>query len=387
MSLSRLVSFFSILFVLALSACTGHIQAVSSDGSPGDSTRENDGLQWSDTLVKFDGHHGHDGSLRDASRVDTIDGGPASDQTTLTDGQGSGSRFRFIAWADTKTGTTALSTLSDQAYPLKPAFSIYPGDLVESWSTTRITAWKKAIDGQLTNDPVYDKNPNGMFKIVFPVRGNHDNSLSGWEKWWQANHPMAQAAADVGATSFTSMSGHANSTYSFDYKNAHFIGLDVPGDVPLITSDSVTWLDKDMSAAEGRGIKHTFLYFHGPIYCVDGHCSCSTGICSSSSRVDALISVLNKHPSISATFHGHEHVYAYTLLNNKRDSRITRPFRQFVTGAAGAGPSSCSKTNRFDYCMSAYGFATVDVDGAKVTVQIYKKDSNQVQKTVSWIQP
>ncbi len=41
--------------------------------------------------------------------------------------------FRFVAWADTKSGTDVLSRLSDQVAALspRPVFTIYPGDLVD----------------------------------------------------------------------------------------------------------------------------------------------------------------------------------------------------------------------------------------------------------------
>jgi len=327
----------------------------------------------------------HDGAKpKDGPRP--RDGVSPADKPKIPDGTAS-TVFRFVSWADTKTATTTLSTLADQIFAHKPVLTIYPGDMVDSWSSSAMDAWRKAAGGELTSDPTNGTNPNGIFNITFTVRGNHDNSASGYESWMAANHPLSAAATAIGAKSFSSLSGKANSVFSFDYRNAHFVGLDAPGDMTGLSSAQITWLDGDLTAAEGRGVKHTFIYFHGPIYCCDGHCSCSTGICSTSSVVNSLLSTLNKHASVSATFHGHEHLYSHVYLDSARDSRITHAFHHFVTGSAGAGPSSCNQPGRYDYCMSANGFVTVDVDGAKVTVTFYKQGSTQAQKVISYTKP
>jgi len=284
------------------------------------------------------------------------------------------SSFRFISWADTKSATSVLSSLSNQAVPLKPAFTIFPGDMVNSWSDSLMSTWKSAMDGGKSN---------GMFQATFTVRGNHDasGSSSGYGTWMAANHPLATAAAGIGAKNFSNMAGKANLVYSFDYANAHIVGLDSTGDADSIGSDQISWLDSDLAAAKSRGLTHAFLFFHGPIYCLAEHCSCTTGICKSG--IYNLVTVLNKHPIVSATFHGHEHVYAYTYLDSKRDAKITHPFHQFVTGDAGAGPDVCD-TGRYDYWMNSHGFLVVDVAGKQVTASFYKQGSTTPQKTISW---
>lgn len=291
--------------------------------------------------------------------------------------------FRFISWADTKSDRDILSELSDQAVKLNPAFSIYPGDLESSgFTSSGMAKWIAAMNGELTGDSA----PNGMADIVFAVRGNHDDSnTSGWQSFWN----FAQTASRVGATNFSHMPGQEDLTYSFDYGNAHIVGIDVPGDADKITDSQVHWLDQDLAAAESRGLTHAFIFFHGPIYCVDGHCSYSTRVGSLSSSVENLIEVLNKHPIVSATFHGHEHTYAYTYIDETRIppdggfEGVTHPFHQFVTGDAGAGPKSC-KENRCDYNMAKHGFVTVDVAGPTVTVTFYRMGSTSPVHTISF---
>lgn len=162
-------------------------------------------------------------------------------------------------------------------------------------------------------------------------------------------------------------------TYSFDYGNSHIVGIDVPGgDVSTITSTQITWLDNDLAAAESRGLAHAFLFWHGPIYYVDGH---------SSTPSSSLIAVLNKHPIVSAAFFGHEHLVTYTHIDSSRISTITHPFEEFISGGAGAQPY-VTNVSRVDYCIGKngytcpqlYGYMSVDVSGNNFNVSFYKQD-------------
>ncbi len=288
--------------------------------------------------------------------------------------------FRFVSWADTKTATQVLSDLSDQVTVLSPApaFTIYPGDLENSGFTqTGMDAWRTAINGQLTGSTV----SNGLFEKTFPVRGNHDASNT---TGWQAYYTLGTVAGLVGATNYEFMTGAEDLVYAFDYGNARFIGLDVLGDAQTLAAAQIAWMDGQLASAEARGLTHAFIYFHGPIYCVDGHCSCAADdrTCAGQGATQTFIDVINKHPIVAATFHGHEHVYAYTYLDNTRIPGLTHPFPQLITGDAGAGTSACM-AGRVDYCMSNHGFVTVDVNGTSVTFTWYKQGSSQPQNTVT----
>ena len=308
-----------------------------------------------------------------------------SSRTLSAAAAGVATPFRFIAWGDTKSARSSLSALSDQATLLDPAFTIYAGDLEEAGFTqSGMDLWKQAMNGQLTGDT----SPNGMFGLTLPVRGNHDSSNT---SGWQAFFDLSQTAAGVGATHYTFMAGQEDRTYSFDFGNAHFIGVDVTGDAGLLTSAQIQWIDTDLAEAESRSLTHAFIYFHGPIYCIDGHCSCSQRVCSLPTAVKNLITMLNGHPILTATFHGHEHTYAYTFLDETRippDGSfvgVTHPFHQVVAGDAGAGPDSCN-ANRCDFNMAEHGFITVDVSGLDVVVAFYQQGSSSPVKTIAFSQ-
>ncbi len=76
-----------------------------------------------------------------------------------------------------------------------------------------------------------------------------------------------------GGTNFNSYPADGpERTYSFDYANSHIVGIDMPGgEISTMTSGQIDWLDSDITDAEARGVTHTFILDHGPIYYVDGH--------------------------------------------------------------------------------------------------------------------
>ena len=101
-----------------------------------------------------------------------------------------------------------------------------------------MNAWKNAINGDTSG-----ATGNGLFDDVFPVRGNHDGSnASGWQGYWDLrSHPTTVAATHCSELT-------AERTWSFDHGNSHFVGVDVPGDVTLMTAAEATWIDQDLTA-------------------------------------------------------------------------------------------------------------------------------------------
>lgn len=263
--------------------------------------------------------------------------------------------FRFASLADTKSGLTSLSSVVKQAWTYNPKFLLYPGDLCESGpEATCFNAWKTAFN---SGGDFYNKS--------FVSRGNHDSAGTAF---WSSTFNFANIANNVGATNFT---GNTLS-YSFDYGNSHFVAIDDPGgSATSITSSQITWADNDITAAEARGVVHTFLFFHGPPVPIGGHCC---------TNAPAVITMLSKHNSVAATFNGHEHNQGYVHVDS-RWGNTGHVFEEFVTGGGGASLVPCE---RGDFCDSSFGFTTIDVNGATVTANIYKLGSNTPIKTVTF---
>lgn len=289
--------------------------------------------------------------------------------------------FRFVAWADTKSGTATLKTESELVNGLNPAFTIYPGDLCDCTSTNNPTCfsndystWKTAFNGGGTNN---------LFAKSFITRGNHDANTNAQ---WLSKFEFVDVVSTIGATHYSAQT--EDMTYSFDYGNSHFVGIDLPGGgANTMSLTQINWLDGDLTAAESRGLTHAFLFWHGPVYMVAEHC------CTGASST--LVNVLNNHPIVSAGFFGHEHVVAYTHIDSGRIPGITHEFEEFVSGDAGAGPNTIQSGRADGWLRSdgvwsssgslntAHGFMSVDVNGNDYTVSIYKIDGT-VAKTFSF---
>lgn len=301
--------------------------------------------------------------------------------------------YRFVTWADSKDHTCVLYGLARLASARNPAFTIFPGDLTPDTDIATDTqnlnrcpgnasqnvTWKTAING---GDP-----GSGLWDRTFASKGNHDDVVGDWQAYFN----FAAVASRIGATHYNEFlsanicGANPCRAYSFDYENSHFVGADVmsSGNVGDLPADIVTWMDGDLTAAEGRtGIAHAFLFWHGPTYGVDDHTSIP------SSR---LISLLNQHAIVAAAFHGHEHVQARVHVDSAHVPGISRAFEQFVSGGAGANLYRCnaSKMRAGDWCVGQpsdpppygpgfNGYTTVDVQANEITVRYY--DALDVQR-------
>jgi hypothetical protein len=289
---------------------------------------------------------------------------------------GSASSFTFASIGDAHADPTRFSATVKQISSLNPEFVIFNGDLENDG----------VVSSEITPMISVLKNAN-LFNNTFLVRGNHDDHVSGsaalWENYFETAPNIKVLPA--GVTNYVSLNSSSNYlTYSFNYGNSIFIGLDVPGDVDLLNINTtlLKFLDSRLTYAEGQGLTHAFIFFHGPLYCVEStHCECSTKA-DASCTPSALVSVINKHPIVSATFHGHEHILGWTHMDNTRVVGLTGSFEQFITSPSGGWSyNSYLYPARMDYTYmnigSSTGFATIAVNGGSFTVSIYKVGTTQ----------
>ena len=276
--------------------------------------------------------------------------------------------FSFVSMGDGQANAAIFTTTVNQIATLNPDLIIFNGDLenggvVNAEINPMVTAIKNA----------------GLFNQTFLVRGNHDNVISGsaalWESYFETAPNIKVLPAGVSDyVSLDSSSDYLN--YSFIYENSMFIGLDVPGDVSLLFAQ-LTFLDTRLTYAESIGLVHAFIYFHGPLYCVESvHCTCTNKTDVNCTPAD-LISVINKHPIVSATFHGHEHILGWTHMDNSRVAGLTGSFEQFITSPSGGLTYNGSLyPDRIDYAYldmgNSQGFADIIVNGDSFTFSIYK---------------
>jgi hypothetical protein len=144
-----------------------------------------------------------------------------------------------------------------------------------------------------------------------------------------------------------------------------------------MTEDQVKWIDEDLTSAEQRNLTHAFIFWHGPLYPVGNkHC------CTQSKA--EFVATASKHPIVSATFHGHEHLIAWVHIDKSRYSNATHEFEEFVTGSSGAEMHECT-AGRSDYCQQAAGFATVDVSGKSFTVKLFLNGNSTPDRSITFI--
>ena len=272
--------------------------------------------------------------------------------------------FRFASMGDAHVETANFTQTVNQIRTLNPNLIIFNGDL--------------------ENDGVVNTEMDPMINVIgdllnktFLVRGNHDDHLSGsaalWENYFIGKYGTTRTLP-AGASNYVAIdSSSTYLTYSFNYGNSIFIGLDSNqyGDPP--TSAQLTFLDQRLTYAEGAGLTHAFIFVHPPEYCVEStHCSCTTATgCGPSS---SFISIINKHPIVSATFHGHEHILAWVHMSSTRVPGLTHAYEEFITSPAGMPYSFTPYPARMDYynySSSQPAFGSIDINGSSFTVSFY----------------
>jgi hypothetical protein len=275
--------------------------------------------------------------------------------------------FLFASLGDSHDEVANFTTTINQLVGLHPSFIIHNGDLEN--------------DGVLTSqmdDMVGVLTAANVFNNIFLVRGNHDDKVSGSASLWETYLTGKGKTLPNGVSNYVSLD--SNSTflnYSFDYGNSRFIGLDVPGDADLLTSAELNFLDDRLTDAENKGLTHAFIYYHGPEYCVESiHCTC-TAKGDGSCTPPAFVNIVNKHPIVSATFHGHEHILGWVHMDSSRVPGLTNSYEEFLTSPSGGWTyNDYMYSDRIDYYYpdmdTAQGFATISVSGLSFTINFYR---------------
>lgn len=304
--------------------------------------------------------------------------------------------FRFVSWGDAQDEGDHLYQTSNSVVSLNPSFTIFNGDFsndgVRVEPPSSADSMQVMIKSMMGNKNGVGTNDNGILSKTFFIRGNHDNHISGsaalWENYFNGFYGTTRVLP-AGAKNYVAIDSNSTYlTYSFDFGNSRFIGIDVPGNVSL-NSSQINFLNTRLTEAENKTVHipgtsseltHAFIYFHGPIYCVgEIHCDCTKGDSSGASCTPSnILNVINSHPIVSATFHGHEHNLGWTHMDKVRLPTLVHEYDQFMTSPSGqSNYIQYSYPERFTYEENSVneniqGFATVDVDGLNFSVRLYR---------------
>ncbi len=292
----------------------------------------------------------------------------------LAAGASAGEPWRFIAVGDSRgdnNGVNAaiLTEIRDQILAEQPDVVSFSGDLVTG-STNVNTLISQLTNWRTIMQPVYDAGIR-----VLAVRGNHENqsSVSGWNAVLTGSYAMP----DNGPA------GELNCTFSFEHKNAFFVGLDVYFSHPHRVNQP--WLDGQL-AANTR--PHLFVMAHEPAFKAN-HADCLDDYPTDR---DQFWQSLAAHGGRIYTC-GHDHLYDHARIDD-RDGNPDNDVHQLIVGTAGApfhyfnGVYDGVNNDYLpiqQYDASNYGYVVGEVDGLAVRVTWKERTSPGVYTALeSW---
>lgn len=259
----------------------------------------------------------------------TSSSGFVSDDHTFSTGVPAGESFRFLAYGDTRTDSTAHQSVVDRMELEDAIVVLHSGDLVQNGG--ELAQWNTFFD--ITKD---------LFsRMAFmPALGNHEN-----------NDPLY---FDFFALPNNSPPSNEQ-WYSFTVGGVHFVALSTETDYSE-GSPQYTWLDSNLAQASTTA-DWIFVYLHRPPF--------SSGSHGSDMNVRNTLCPVFETYGVDAVFSGHDHLYERSLYNG-----IT-----YIVTAGGGAPLYDPNQNPNPYQIYAektYHFCRVTVDALTCLIEAVK---------------
>jgi predicted phosphodiesterase len=221
------------------------------------------------------------------------------------------------------------------------------GDLISSCEdhcAQKFSDWKNVMGGLLGK--------------TYAAQGNHDRfGNNSADSIWQ----NAFSLPVNGPTGFL------ETTYSFDFKNSHFVFLssDNP-DEHQVNQIQRSWLEQDLAK---NTKENTFVIFHEPAYPVSG--KGGEGLDAQPSERNALWEILDRN-NVTAVFNGHEHIVSRRKIDSRVSSVAKNSVYQFVFGNTDSFDHGLPAAGVAEYSNQGQGrFGFVKVNGKEITVETY----------------
>jgi hypothetical protein len=194
-----------------------------------------------------------------------------------------------------------------------------------------------------------------LLSKTYAAMGNHDNFQNKGTKAWQDVFNFPNNGPD----------GHKEMTYSFDFKNSHFVILDSDEpDEHQVDEAQRAWLDRDLAA---NSKETTFVIFHEPAWPVSS--KISESLDKQAGQRDALWSIITKH-KVTAVFNGHEHIVSRRKIGD---------VYQFVFGSTDSFDHDLPARGVAEYSNRGQGrFGIVSVAGKEVTVKTFTTENQEL---------
>lgn len=230
---------------------------------------------------------------------------------------------------------------------LNPDIVISAGDLISTCAdhcAQKFSEWK-SIAG-----PFLGK--------TYAAQGNHDRfeNDSADSIWQNAfNFPL------------NGPTGFLETTYSFDFKNSHFVFLS--SDKPeehKINQTQRSWLEQDLLKNQKENV---FIIFHEPAYPVSN--KKGESLDAEPSERNALWEILDRH-NVTAVINGHEHIVSRRKITSSVSSIAKNNIYQFIFGNTDSFNHDLPAAGVAEYASQIQGsFGLVKVNGKEITVEVY----------------
>jgi hypothetical protein len=249
----------------------------------------------------------------------------------------------------------------------KPNFLFFTGDMVLGY-TNDSTNLDKELKGWLA---LWQASPAAAAGIeLVAVPGNHETenvakvATAPAERVWLRD--MAAVIARGGNGPGAGVDGYTTDqsklTYSFDFKDAHFVTVSTDG-VGKDWHTPTTWVASDLAAARARGVKHIFVFGHKPAYAYPT--VPTDGLVFDSTSRNLFWTALATNQA-EAMFSAHNHVYFR--------SQPTGHTWQIIAGNGGTALDAGLDPN-IPTTGSYFGFTLVQVlNSGRVVLKSYGRD-------------
>ena len=196
-----------------------------------------------------------------------------------------------------------------QLSPL-PKFFFFTGDMVLGYTKGDTALLRKELTAWV-NLYLASGLPEKGVKMI-PVQGNHESLYSKKKPaspeaeavWLSVMKPFIQNNNGPKAGEDALTTDQSSLTYSFNYKNSHFIILNTDG-AGRESSIPVSWIYKDLAAnKKNHSIKHIYVFGHKPAYPAPDEDGLNTHIETRDSFWTAL-----EQNNCEAMFAAHNHLY------------------------------------------------------------------------------
>ncbi len=191
-----------------------------------------------------------------------------------------------------------------------PKYFFFTGDMVLGYTKGDTALLRKELTAWV-NLYLASGLPEKGVKMI-PIQGNHESLFSKKKPaspeaeavWLSVMKPFIQNNNGPKAGEDALTTDQSSLTYSFNYKNSHFIILNTDG-AGRESSIPVSWITKDLAAnKKNRAIKHIYVFGHKPAYPAPNE----DGLNSHLETRDSFWTALEQN-NCEAMFAAHNHLY------------------------------------------------------------------------------